>query len=167
MRERANKELALIAACLIGLCLLQSRAAEKAQAGAAPGAPAGFIELTADQSSYLIPLESGADAKQIDAGCPAQALHKWDRVAISKQECRVERGAASSFARLAAGDKIPVNLAGAKEFEVIPGVGAKRALQILELREGLGGFKSLDQLERLNWFSPEMKKETERFFTTD
>jgi len=166
MRGRANKELLLIAVFLFAFCLVRSGAAKRDQARAAAAAkPAKFIELVDEESSFLIPLTSAAFAKKIDARCPDQALSEWDRVELGKQGCRVEAKAASGFARLSAGRKISLNAAGAQEFEIIPGIGEKRAQKILQFRESLGGFKSFDQLEELNWFSPEMRREMERFFT--
>jgi len=166
MRARANKELFLIAVFLLGFCLVNSGAAKRDQArAAAPAQPVQYFELVDEESSFLMPLASAASAKKIDARCPDRALSEWDRVELSKPGCRVEAKAASGFARLSAGEKIPLNAASAREFEIIPGIGEKRAQKILQLREGLGGFKSFDQLEELNWFSPEMRREMERFFT--
>jgi len=166
MRARANKELLLIAVCLFAFCLVRSGSAKRAGGRtAAPARPAKYFELVNEESSFLMSLTSAASAKKIDARCPDQALSEWDRVELGKQGCRVEAKAASGFARLSAGRKISLNTASAQEFEIIPGVGEKRAQKILQLRESLGGFKSFDQLEELNWFSPEMRQEMERFFT--
>jgi competence ComEA-like helix-hairpin-helix protein len=168
MRERANKELVLIAACLIAVCLVRTGAAKRASAqAAAPDRPAKFFELVDRESSLLMPLTSAETAKKIDARCPEKALSGWDRVELSEQGCRVESGSASGFARLAAGKKISLNAASAQELAVVPGIGEKRAQKILELKEDLGGFKNFEQLGGLKWFNPEMREETERFFKID
>jgi competence ComEA-like helix-hairpin-helix protein len=162
MRARANRELGLIMAFLLlaGGFRLYSRSLE---GESLPAAPEKFVELKQGEISYLIPLGQARTAAQIDHKCPDQKLAELDRVTINGG-CRIEQGAASNFARLAAGKKMLINSAGADEFKVITGVGKARAEKILALREKMGGFKSREDLKELKWFNPEMAKETERYF---
>ncbi len=42
---------------------------------------------------------------------------------------------------------VNVNTATAEELQLLPGIGAARAVAVIELRKQRGGFKSLDQLK--------------------
>ena len=135
--------------------------------GREPGMSTGsekYFELSDAEESYLISMDKIASAHAIDPRCPPAPLAALDRVTLSEQGCQVDRGNASNFARLAAGSKMSLNRATAQDFEVISGVGAKRAEKIIELREELGGFKSLDDLGHFKWFKGPLRQETERYF---
>jgi len=163
MRSRAIKELVAIFTFLALSAAFQLGSKSGVKAGETIS-PEKFAELSDHGSISLISVDRIKSADHINPGCPQTALSEMDRIDISSDGCRLEPGRASNFARLAAGKKIMLNSASAPEFEIIPGIGARRAEQIIELRAGLGGFKSLDDLERLKWFSPKMRKEIELFF---
>ena len=44
------------------------------------------------------------------------------------------------------GGRLDLNRASAKELEMLPGIGEKRALAIIETRARLGGFEALEDL---------------------
>jgi len=47
-------------------------------------------------------------------------------------------------------DKININTATAQELQKLSGIGQKRAEQIIECRERIGGFKSIDDLKQVS-----------------
>ena len=62
--------------------------------------------------------------------------------------------AASPPAAYADGARLNINQASAEALEALPGVGPSRAVQIIELRDSLGGFSSYDQLLEVNGIGP-------------
>ena len=162
MGARANSELVLVILILLAAAGLQCF---QRKSGAGRAAPEQFVEFKDGGNSFLVSLERAPSADRIGQRCPGEKLFPMDSVNIARGSCRVERGGASNFARLAAGGKMSINAAGAAELELLPGVGQSRAGKIIALRQGLGGFESFAQLSQPKWFNEEMLIEAERFFT--
>jgi len=51
---------------------------------------------------------------------------------------------------------VNINTASVEELQLLPGVGAVRAAQILSLREQQGGFEKVEELERVRGIGPAM-----------
>lgn len=47
-------------------------------------------------------------------------------------------------------ERININIAQAKDLERLPGVGAKRAQEIVDYREKYGGFQSVEELRHIS-----------------
>jgi competence ComEA-like helix-hairpin-helix protein len=168
MRERANREILLIAAGLLVLCLAKGYAKQQPRiAGSELRGAGGFFELVRDVNNFLAPVSGLADAGQISRSCPDEKVSAWDRVEVDAAGCRIIKGGASGFARLAMGERISLNAATGKELEIVTGIGEKRAENIIDLREKMGGFSNFEQLEEFKWFKPGMRTEMERFFKVD
>lgn len=60
---------------------------------------------------------------------------------------------------------IDLNRAGKDELMILPGVGEKTALRIIEKRDEIGGFKSVDDLTEIKWIG-KVKLEKIRPFAT-
>ena len=53
------------------------------------------------------------------------------------------------------GEKININTAPAMELQRLPGIGEKRAADIVSRREALGGFTSIEELTQISGIGPE------------
>ncbi|HRI43598.1 MAG TPA: helix-hairpin-helix domain-containing protein [Fimbriimonadaceae bacterium] len=92
-------------------------------------------------------------AKVIDGMQIVVARH-GDEVAssVSMPDVSTKTGAAAPEA--APGGQISINGASAIQLEELPGVGPAIAARIVEYRQANGGFKSIDELERVKGIGP-------------
>lgn len=88
---------------------------------------------------------------EFDAGDPARALVGPPRLAGTTSTTPVTSDPAGE--PLARG-AIDINTAGAAELERLPGIGPAKAAAIVETRERLGGFATVDQLVEVHGIGP-------------
>ena len=69
-----------------------------------------------------------------------------DRVLILEDSCQVERDGMSAPSRLVLGLPLLLNRVSVQELQLLRGVGEKTAKAIIERRQALGGFQSVDDL---------------------
>jgi competence protein ComEA len=164
----------------LGLTALSSEAwAELALATAGGGAgargpaprelgAAGSARLGPGNSQSSPPPDRDAVVAAADAGSPQESAAA-ERAAIDEAArppapalpCsngetgpKPSPAAASRAAPAAAGARVNLNLASAAELRALPGIGAKRAEAIVELRQRLGRFRRPADLLRIKGIGP-------------
>ncbi len=160
---RAVDELILLAAVLAALALAQSGLEFHQKARTDP-ARERFAAADENGETFLLALSRGKTARQVDRACPELELSELDALKISGSRCGLFPGAASNFARLAAGKKVDLNRAAAQELMLVSGIGQKRAEELLRLKDEQDGFKNLDELRKLDWINDRMLLELGRYF---
>jgi len=155
--------LLFLAAALAALALARSELDSYQRARLDPAA-GRFAQADRSGEVFLLALNRVKSARQIDPSCPDQALKELDRLQSSDARCQIFPAGASNFVRLAAGKKVDLNGAGIQELTLVSGIGQKRAEQLLRLKEEAGGFRTWDQLQKLNWLNGRMRRELERYF---
>jgi competence protein ComEA len=63
------------------------------------------------------------------------------------------------------GRPIPLNQATAEDLDRLPGIGSTLALRIVEYRQGIGNFSSLDQLLEVNGLKEKTLEKIKRYLT--
>ncbi len=63
------------------------------------------------------------------------------------------------------GRPIPINQATAEDLDRLPGIGSTLALRIVEYRQGIGNFSSLDQLLEVNGLKDKTLEKIKRYLT--
>ncbi len=71
----------------------------------------------------------------------------------------------SAGARLVFGLKIDINIATSSELELLPGIGPVLARRIVEERRITGGFKKVNELQRVKGLSPRRVKALAPYIT--
>ncbi len=67
----------------------------------------------------------------------------------------------------AAGHRININSASQAELEVLPGVGATMAGRIIEYRKQRGGFKTVEELDRVRGIGPRLMERLRPLVTVE
>lgn len=84
------------------------------------------------------------------------------------QSATVEEHAVQDVLKtLLPGEKINLNTAPVKDLARLPGVGERIAEEIVTLREALGGFRSIRELNRVPGISAGLYSEIEPYITVD
>ena len=166
IQARATDELLLILFFLL-LAMLVQTAFNFYQSYQNIQASDQFAEMILYEESYLLPLNKINSARMISRFCPDSRIQALDLVKVYEEKCELSRKGASNWTRLASGKKMLINLALTSELEIIPGIGKKRAREIINFRERLNGFQQLDDLMQIQWMKEEMLKELKTFFTTE
>jgi competence protein ComEA len=109
--------------------------------------------LSLQTSEWLAGAPLGAASVHDTAIVTAATPRGTDHVASAAVESLTANGAAPSGAITADG-KVILNLASVAELRKLPGVGPRRAAQIVELREKLRGFRKLSDLLRVKGIGP-------------
>lgn len=76
-------------------------------------------------------------------------------------------GARTASIPHAAGTRIDLNAATQAELETLPSIGPARAEGILKLRERLGGFRRVSQLERVHGIGPKTVEDVSPYVMID
>lgn len=90
----------------------------------------------------------------LDALNLAEPLVDGAQVLVPLRGAAPAAAAGSTTATTDAGSTIPLNSADQAQLETIPGIGPVTATAILEQREELGGFESIDQLLDVDGIGP-------------
>ena len=97
----------------------------------------------------LLRAASESDLSRFPQESLATNLGSGAKITIeSNASLRIEEMAAAK--RILFDLPIDINKAAMDELMMVPGIGEKRALQILELRQSIGRFKRIDELTRIN-----------------
>ena len=162
--KRANDELILVFTLLLLITIvrigLNFFPEDQSRAGSEK-----FAEAIRDDQDYLLDLSKIKNAGQVSGFCPDWPVQEIDLLKISGAKCHLSPRGASSGVRLASGKKILLNQAGARELELVPGIGPKRAEEILCLRQELDGFENLEELKRFRWINEKMIQQFQTYFT--
>jgi len=149
---RANNELSFILSILllITLCRFGNNFFPGRKAFTAEER---FAEMVINRESALLDLSKIKNARNLDNSCPNLFVEELDAVIVSDNGCELKKQGASNWVRFAMGKKMLLNRAEANDLEFLFGIGKKRAEEILNLRQNLNGFESMDQLKRLPWMN--------------
>lgn len=77
-----------------------------------------------------------------------EIIKRGSKIVISK-EGSVDIGLMSGEKHLIFSIPLDINKAAAQDFEALPGIGPKLAERIIETRERIGGFKTVDDLKKV------------------
>src|SRR5262245_7592325 len=127
---------------LSGSISAQSAAADVARAVAAERPAASSPPATAASEAVPERPPSAAPPVPVERPCPELAASPAALPSPSP-------AAPSSVSAVAAAPLVDLNSADARQLQRLPGVGAKRAQAIIELRQRLGGFRSAADLLRI------------------
>lgn len=118
------------------------------------------VHTAADHSSPKPPAEASG-SKQVSPHVAGTASEQGDSIETNERPCKRgdaasgEASASGASAGVASDGRIVLNAASADELTRLPGVGKKRAEQIVALRERLGGkFKRISDLLRVKGIGP-------------
>ncbi|HOO91681.1 MAG TPA: helix-hairpin-helix domain-containing protein [Syntrophales bacterium] len=122
-----------------------------------------IVELSGDENHdgfYFLPSqvtvhdlfekEGMGDIGKFRASDLTRVLHSGDRIVCDRAQSMLTVGDIAVPARLALGMPIDLNGATAEDLVLIPGIGRKTALAIVEMREEAGGFSKVDSLKQIN-----------------
>lgn len=93
-------------------------------------------------------------AARVMDGMQIVVARQGDDVASSVSMPEGKASPASPVAPVAAAGQISINSASAAQLEELPGVGPAIAGRIVEYRQANGGFKSIDEIERVKGIGP-------------
>lgn len=93
-------------------------------------------------------------AARVMDGMQIVVARQGDDVASSVSMPEGKASPASPAAPVAAAGQISINSASAAQLEELPGVGPAIAGRIVEYRQANGGFKSIDEIERVKGIGP-------------
>lgn len=116
--------------------------------GAVP-AP-GFYALDGPASVADALRAAGLEADQAPAGALAGSVRTGDRLTRGEDGLQLGR----TEAALTLGVPLDLNAASAVALESLPGIGARKAADIVADRELRGAFRSLDDLDRVRGIGP-------------
>lgn len=152
--EARAQRVGMAALIVLGCAILYGRARR-------PGEPEGarvIVEVRGEVPEpgfYALPAPATlADAVRAAggsaAGLPERALALADRVELGPAGARVGR----SDEALTLGAPLDLNGASVAGLETLPGIGARKAADIVADREANGPFASVDELDRVRGFGP-------------
>lgn len=72
-----------------------------------------------------------------------------ERIKKLEESPKAEVAGASTEANIEVSDKININTADQKTLESLPGIGEKRAADIISYREANGGFKNISEIKNI------------------
>lgn len=99
----------------------------------------------------------------------AQKLNDEDMVYVPKKGETIETNTKDKIItpNTVKKSKININKASAAELDVLPGIGPSTAQKIIEYREGCGGFKSIEEINKVSGIGNEKYKSIKNLITVD
>ena len=107
-----------------------------------------FIEISKDGISTVMSFENTQELLELKSIYGLQQdLMSGDRITIHEKEVQVNK--LSGRKRISLGVPIGINSATSEDLRAIPGIGEELANRIIDYRDGIGEFQSIDELDNI------------------